>query len=208
MLFASVVAGCVSQESVRENELLELAQWLPGTYDNMAQVRADEQQGVRPPHDGLALAIVRVDAPVLGRKVFYMQEMAADDPHRVMSQRIVTFEVTDRGIVQTVWTLAEPARWRDGHLNPDLLKALVPGDVRAMQGCELIWKKTAGRYLGASDPHRCLQPSRSASSTQTEFRAQLGPADFATAELGYDSAGGLVQGRLDEPFDRFLKQAE
>jgi hypothetical protein len=42
---------------------------------------------------------------------------------------------------------------------------------------------------------------------QLNSRAELAVDEFATADLAYDSAGRLVQGRAGDPFYRFHKRA-
>ena len=204
----SLLPACASQTKRHETELAQLLHWLPGSYDNAAQAQTDAQQGVQPPHERLALAIVALDAPSFGRDAFYMQEMAADDPRRVMSQKVLTFHVTDQGIVAGVWSLTDPRRWRDAHLNPDLFRGLVPEDLAERPGCELRWQKTADRFLGANERARCRGKAPGADGpVQIESRVELGADELALAELAYDASGSLVQGRQDEPFYRFRKQA-
>jgi len=203
----TVLAACTSQTKLRETEFAELIQWLPGHYDNTAQAQQDMQQGVQPPHEKLALAIVSIDAPRIGRNVFYLQEMAADDPRRVMSQKVLAFEVKDRSILETVWLMAEPRRWRDGHLDPDLFRSLVLQDLQSLRGCDLTWKKTAGRFVGENDPKHCSGSAHTAEgSARVELRAELGADTLSTAELSYDTSDNLLRGRRDDPFYRFRKQ--
>lgn len=203
-----LLLACASQTKLYETEQAQLLSWLPGSYDNAAQAQADAQQGGQSPHERLALAIVALDAPMVGREAFYIQEMAADDPRRVMSQKVLTFQVTDHGIVASVWALTDPRRWRDAHLTPDLFRGLMLEDLAPRPGCELRWKKTADRFVGANDRERCRGAAQGADGpVQIESRVELGPDELALAELAYDASGRLVQGRQDEPFYRFRKHA-
>ena len=77
--------------------------------------------------------IVPVQAPLVGDHVFYVQEMAADDPRRVLAQRLYVVKAC-RSREQAVLTqldFNEPARWRDGHLRRDLFRSLLMQDLRA-----------------------------------------------------------------------------
>src|SRR5580704_17075731 len=58
--------ACADQSKLRESELTQLLDWLPGRYDNTAQADSDAQRGVQPPHDRMALIIVNVYTPRLG----------------------------------------------------------------------------------------------------------------------------------------------
>jgi len=188
-------------------ELTELLVSLPGHYDNTAQVQADAQHGLRPPHDPLALVIVPVDDVLIGDHVFYVQEMAADDPRRVMAQRVWTIGVENKNIVQSVWTLKEPLRWRDAQNDPAVLHGMVNEDVSPVRGCNLTWKKMGEKFTAANDPKTCRSTSRQTGGTvRIDTRVELEGNELALAENATDTAGQLVEGRTDEPFVRFRKQ--
>lgn len=209
VLAALVAAGCASKEPSPDDQLQELLQMLPGHYDNVAQAQADAQHGIMPPHEALALDIVPVDAPMIGDNVFYVQETAAEDPRRVMAQKVMVFAVVKKDIVQTDFALSEPHRWRNGQLNPDLFKSLMTQDVHSSKGCSLRWKKAQGHFVGANESKTCHGISVAAGGmAQIESRAELGPEEYATAEIAFDKPGHLARGHRDEPFYRFRKQSK
>src|SRR5262245_3065886 len=77
-------AACLAAGSAKQQQFLEqLTATLPGSYDNLAQSRADGAD-----HPPLRLMIVPVQAPLVGDHVYYVQEMAADDLRRVLAQRL------------------------------------------------------------------------------------------------------------------------
>jgi len=202
-----LLCGCASQSKLREAELAQLLEWYPGRYSNVDQSEADVQAG-REPHTALELNIVRIYAPLIGDYVFYTQETAADDPRRVIAQRVVAFEVVKgSGIVQSLWSLAEPARWRDAHLNADLFKSLQPQDFVPLRGCELVWAKKDGRYEGANDPKSCrVTTSATGGTVLMDLRAELTVDELALADQSHDVSGKLVQGNAAEPFYRFRRR--
>src|SRR5579862_6597244 len=149
------LAGCASTQEKPDATLQEVVMMLPGHYDNTAQVEADIARGVQPPHEALALDIVPIEAIMLGDNVFYVQESVAGDPKRVLGQKVVMFGVVKKEVVQTDFSLAEPHRWRNGQLNPDLFKGLMTQDVHSVKGCSLRWKKVEGHFVGANEPKTC-----------------------------------------------------
>jgi CpeT/CpcT family protein DUF1001 len=170
-----IVAGCAQQpqhsHKVTETQMLALLAVLPGTYDNSAQAELEARNGARPAHVAVALTITHVFAPRLGHYVYYAQETAADDPRRVLSQKIYSFQFDDkRGIIETLYQLVEPLRWRDGQLNKDLFTSLVTEDVQA-EGCQLMWKKKDDGFVATHDPKVCPDPGGGAAVTQAEFNA-------------------------------------
>ena len=162
----AVLCGCADQEQLHEGELMQLLAVLPGSYDNTAQAERDARDAVRPAHDAVALTITHVETPRLGHYVYYAQETAADDPRRVLSQKMYTFKVDEkRGIVETLYQLNEPLRWRDGQLNKELFTSMMTSDVQA-EGCRLVWKKKDAGFAATRDPTAC--PDNGA---QAEFSA-------------------------------------
>ena len=148
--------GCVDQEKKqRTTDLAELLTWLPGRYDNVAQAERDAKSGVRGAHQKIAIIIIPVQTPRLGHHVFYAQEMAADSPQLVMSERMFSFDIDEkRGIIGLMYNFAEPQRWRDGSLNPQIFTGVVVEDV-APVGCELIWVRSGERFTASHDPKHC-----------------------------------------------------
>lgn len=203
----TLLAACASQTKRSEAELAQIMEWFPGSYDNVEQAQSDAQLQ-REPHTAVELNIARVYAPWIGERVFYVQESAAGDPRRILSQRLVAFEVVKgRGVVESFWSLAEPLRWRDAHRNVDLFKGMMPQDFAPISGCEIVWTLKEGQLRGRNDPARCHVVARSGEgAVQLELRAELTRDSLALADQSRDAAGRLVQGNSAEPFYRFRKR--
>ena len=153
--FLLLACGCASQERQREEDFGELLGWFPGHYDNKEQAAQDEKSGVHPAHAPIALIVVPVQTPRLGHHVFFAEETAADDPKRVMSERMFSFDIDEkRGIVGIMYDFVDPRRWRDGQLNPDVFTVVMSEDV-VPAGCEFIWKRSGETYVASYDPKHC-----------------------------------------------------
>jgi hypothetical protein len=168
---ATLLAGCTHQEKVVEpGDLTSLLAVLPGRYDNTAQVEADARNGVHPGHDAVALIITHVYTPRLGHYVYYAQETAADNPLRVLSEKMYSFEVNEkRGIVETLYEFVEPLRWRDGQLNKDLFTSVTTEDVQP-EGCQLLWRRKDDGFVAHHDPKVCPDPGGTAAAPAAELR--------------------------------------
>ena len=175
-----LLAGCGGSLAERKGEMARLGSLLPGEYDNLDQVRSPEGGQV----SSLRIAIVPIYAPLLGRDIFYQQEMAGDDARRVTAQRVLSLEVTPDGrLLQGVYALNEPARWRDGHEKPDLFKSLLPQDLRLVEGCDVTWQVSGKRFTGANDPARCRFTRRTNGETvHQESRVELDDDGIAFAD--------------------------
>ncbi len=169
LLAALPLSGCTDQTKVHETELSELLVVLPGRYDNTAQVEADTRDRVSAPHDAVALTIAHVFTPRLGHHVYYAQESAADDPRRVFSQKMYSFEVDEkRGIVETLFEFVDPVRWRDGLQNKDMFTSVVTDDVQP-EACQLLWKKKDSGFVAMHDPKACPDAAGGTVVPQAEF---------------------------------------
>jgi CpeT/CpcT family (DUF1001) len=228
---AACLSGCTAMKKghERDTDFAQLSRWLPGTYDNNAQVKADVQKGVPHPHDAVELAVIPLESIEVGQDSFYLQESAADNSLRVLSQRVVVFKETDKGFVETIYSLNEPMRWRDGPHEPDMFEGMTTRDLKVANGCELLWNRVltdadankkakkltkeeakkaaeANRYEGKNDSKRCQMTSHAVMGlVNVELRGELSSKELALAELQYDSDGHLLQGTPDEPFYRFRK---
>jgi hypothetical protein len=202
-----LLASCASQTKLAEADLGQIHAWLPGRYDNVEQAQDDARQG-REPRTTLSLTIVPIDVPLISEHAFYLQESAADDPRRILTQRLLSFEVAKGGrIVQTVWSLAQPGRWRDAQLNPDLFKGMMFQDATRLNGCELEWKKEAARFVAANQPATCQVTSPALGAVRMQMRAELSAAELSMAELAFGAGDQVVQGNAAEPFYRYRKRS-
>ena len=230
LIAAACLTGCATNRQEHEAALLRLSHWLPGSYDNSAQAKADVRNGIHPPHEAVELDIALVDSISIGRNIFYLQETAADDPMRVLSQRVVVFKATDKGIVETVSSLVDPLRWRNGQRNPEIFEGMTERDFKAADGCDILWKleeqpvdKNAAkpskeeaqraaekrRLIGTNDRKRCQMTSHAAMGlVQVELRGEIGPNEISLAELQYDQDDKLIQGNPAEPFYRFRRMGK
>ncbi len=177
----ALLAACAtSKEKAHDEDLSDLIAWFPGHYDNLAQVQKDEKNGVLPPHEQIALLVRPAQTPRLGHHVFFVQEMAPDNPERIMSQRMFSFDVDEeRGVVGLVYSFVEPVRWREAARNPQLLTSVMTEDVAPI-GCELVWKRSGDKLIAGHDPKRC----RAGGAQPAGPESSLGPDSLSLA--GYE----------------------
>ena len=139
---ALALAACTDHEALRRKELTDLAVLLPGTYDNALQT----------------LTILRVPAPLIGDRIFYVRETAANDVRRVVSERIWNLDaLSESSAAVIVYRLAEPDRWHSAVQDPEIFRSMVTGDLHPVDGCALIWQKVDKGYKAAAVSPRCPQ---------------------------------------------------
>jgi hypothetical protein len=202
--FVLLLAACGAQPKREEAMLNELAAMLPGSYDNLAQSRANAD------HAPLRLVIAPVQAPLVGDHVFYVQEMAADDPRRVLAQRLYVLNSVP-GTAQATLTqldFIEPTRWRDGHLNRDLFRGMLTQDLRVRPNCDLVWSR-ADKGFKSLMGTACRTSSRATGEAlKVEERMELDADGIAVFEQHRDAAGTLVYGGETDPWYRFARRAD
>jgi len=200
-----VMTMAVAKPSKDEVFLSELAAALPGSYDNLAQSRADAE------HPALRLMIVPVQAPLVGDHVFYVQEMAADDLRRVLAQRLYVLNVIPKKeqAVLTQLDLNEPLRWRNGQNNRDLFRSMLMQDLRARPGCDLLWQRDGAGFKAALQGTACRASSRATGETvRVEERMELGAETLNLFEQHRDAAGVIVFGAATDPWFRYSRRAD
>jgi hypothetical protein len=200
------LSACAGEMKRGKADLAQIEEWLPGRYDNTEQAQEDARQG-RDVHTALTLSVVPIDVPLFSEHTYYVQENAADDPRRVTSQRLVTFEVVKGGrILQSYWSLAEPARWRSAAQNPELFQSMMFRDATRVAGCDVAWKRDGARFVGSNELASCRVNSAALGSVRMQVRTELSPDTLSVAELSY-SGEKLVQGNAAEPFYRYRKRS-
>jgi hypothetical protein len=205
LTLATLVVGCASHPGkTSDADLTHLDQWLPGHYDNRAQV-ADDRRAGHVPHDARTLLIATVNSMMVGTHVFYLEERTADSERRILQQHIISFDVVGSFIVETPWELTEPPRWRDAETNTDLFTSLQPRDLKQIRGCQLTWKKDGTRFVGADDRQRCRTSAPDGGTMFVETRIELSNDGLGWSERGYAPDGKMIQGRQEDPFIRFVR---
>jgi hypothetical protein len=167
------LGGCAggSKPKETESDLLLMLTMLPGRYDNTVQAELDARNNTHPAHESVILIITHVFTPRLGKYVYYAQESAADDPRRILGQKMYSFQLDDRrGIVQTLYEFNEPGRWRDGYSGKDLFTSVQMEDVQP-EGCTLLWKKKGDGFLATHDPKVCPDSAAATAAPQMELSA-------------------------------------
>lgn len=208
LLVAVLVGGCAAPRASKSDvDLRQMEGWLPGHYDNRAQVATDRKHG-GPAHVAVSAAVVRIDSLMVGEHVYYLQESATDNPQQMLGQYIVSFDSVKDKIVEAVWTFADPKHWRGADEMPELLTAMQPADLKLLTGCSLEWKKVDDHFEGTNDAKLCHStPASAPAAVSAHWRMELFADQLAISEQAYDSDGDLVYGTAEDSFIRLRKRS-
>jgi hypothetical protein len=185
-----LLAGCATSGAKPEAELRELLAWLPGSWSDAAAPEGASQP--------IRVVIVPAYSLVLGHHAFYLEERAADDPRRLLSQRLLTFKLSDHGeIAETDRLLSDPPRWRDAAQSPELFTSLQEPDLRPASPCPLLWRRDGDHFTALGATRDCAKGGRAPGAAIA--RAELRRNEYAFARR--TASGG------EEPLRRLSRES-
>jgi len=184
--------GSASDKKKEEADFVALLKVLPGDYDNLAQT--ENEAGGQ--HAAVMLSIKPLNAQTIGKLVLYVRETAADDPRRLLAQRIWTLERDkEHHFVQHVFMFKEPQRWIHAGDDPLLMQSLLPDDLSQLVGCEMLWSRTDTGFAASLRPQGCRTAASSAGML-VETGATLNGDDLTMNEA-QPGTGGHVTPEAD-----------
>lgn len=140
-------------------DILILTDWFEGEFDNEEQQwfhrrsRAEGEMPVR-----VHTIHKRLDLPVFGDHVFYVEEYKDNDPTDIIRQRLVVFssDLEENAIRVKQGFFKKPDAVRGGHNDPKKLKKLKPKDVFFMDECDVFMRRNASQFEGGMKPKACV----------------------------------------------------
>jgi hypothetical protein len=203
---AALAVGCAAHkaEHERQTDLDQINEWLPGHYNNEAQVAEDRRLG-RVPHESLTLSIAQVHAAEIGLQMFYLQEMK-NGTREIKLQRLLSMGITNDKVVATMWSFTDPPRWREGDTTPELFTSIQPPDIKVMRGCNLIWKKEGGEFTASDEIGKC-DPTVSPQGflQHLDMRVTLNADELGLIVREVDTHGKVSDESAGDPYIRFRR---
>lgn len=193
-IFFSAILHGQSAFAADQDLLDRLADLMAGRFDNQAAISAGDVDE----SDFLSDWRQRIDTPLLGNTVFYLQLNQGAD-RDLYRQRILVLSLdTDTdSIKQTAYTLTDPDPFVDAMSTSDVFKDLGPEDVERMldDGCAQYWTETDNSFSGYVDPAECrIISSRTGNPRRIEALTILTASTLDLAERGFDDEGNHLFG--------------
>lgn len=185
-----------------KHDLAALQRELPGVYTSSSADDAGTSTAAAAGSAAVTLSIQPITAQVLGDAVYFVRETPADNSQLVLAEGIWTLVLgnaadrghgpTDRGpaIVEHRFLFKDPRRWVGAGDNPDLLLSILPEDLEALAGCDLVWHKTLTGFETSSPPPAC-HPGSHAQGLWIEQHARLQGMQLSLTERQTRTDGGL-----------------
>jgi len=147
---------------ILDKNLKLMMNWFTGEFNNFQQVWKEEQdtvdQALR--HQHIHSIFMPVKMPQVGKHVLYVKQYLDDDPAQIYRQGIYRFKNNPKeGAIQVdVFSFKnknEADKYKDAHLNPQILQSLSEKDLKSTSGCEVFWKKEGDHFVGYTKENSC-----------------------------------------------------
>jgi CpeT/CpcT family (DUF1001) len=195
-----------------ERDIMVLAEMLPGVYDSQEQTYFENRGNVRKEARNARMnsKIERVELPAFGKYVFFVQdsiENKLDEPNRVRLYTL-TADNAEQAVRMRMYYLdtgegdAKKKYW-NAHLNPAVLSDLKPETARFTDGCDVLWRREAGQFHGATKKNDCTwtRPGERAKRV-ADYQLQLTTNALWVRELTFDTKGKQIAGNPDGVFHK------
>ena len=195
---------------ISDRDFQEFLSWWPGEYDNLAQVK--EQEKTKAPAEDRNLAtrlfIRRIDVPAFGSNAYYGEWQDANDPSRLLRQRVYAFEFDQEAqrfrLFLHIWPAESPefvARTRGAHLDPSKLDDVTPDDMLSFLGreCDIFFKQIDGEFFGAMNKGECAfaAPGEPETAIYSWSQMTINDSQYTYLDGWYNQDGS--------PYRRFTK---
>jgi hypothetical protein len=211
MALGAQAAYAQGQDSTpTERDIMILAEMLPGVYDNEEQTYFNGRTKVRKEasHERMNSKIVRVDLPAFGRYVFFVQdsiESKLDEPTRIKLYTLAADNAA-KAVRMRMYDLAsgpDKTKFINAHLNLPTLMELRPETTPWTEGCDVLWRREAGQYKGATEAKTCkVKRDGDKKAHVVDYQLQLGQNNLWIRDLRFDTAGKQVGGNPDGIFHK------
>ena len=169
-----------------------IVDWLDGHYSNEAQIAAGELDA----EDNLLFPVFKkVDVPAFGNHVVYLQWPIGGPDGRLQRQRLWTFhEDAETGATQmNFFTLREPDRWLDAHIDPVKVRDMTPEDTIGYPETCLLPVAFADTTITTSIPPTCQIISQATRTTMTlQATITITPNQITYQEAAARPDGSIV----------------
>lgn len=146
-----------AQDTTNSANMERFNRWFEGEFNNYEQYAQDKYDSVKHPHMHIHSIFKKVDLPLFGKNVYYVEQYSDGDREKIYRQRIYSFteNIADTVIELEVFSFNDPKIYRHAHKNVEVLNGLSPEQVKKFPGCEIFWKFDGEKYTGKSKEGSC-----------------------------------------------------
>ncbi|MFM7427556.1 MAG: chromophore lyase CpcT/CpeT [Elainella sp.] len=182
-------------------DLITLAQWLAGEFDNLPQAQDQPAWFV-----GLRLWHRPLPWRIDGNLALFCEQANALYPEAAYRQRVVVLKPEGGGQVE-YRAFQQPERVKGSGANPALLAGLTPADLVELSGCRLTIRQQGERFRAEPEPEAkcCFQYNGETRQVILGFEATA--EQFWSHDRGVDpNTGKLLWGALMGAYEFHKRQ--
>lgn len=191
-LLASMLSGCAA--TADRDRVEHLLTWMEGDFTNEAAL-ADEARAAVEEHFPIEVHMRRLPQFPAG---LYVEQAAMSAPQRPYRQRVYLAREEGDRIVMEVYTLAEPAKFRNAHTKPELLATLRREDLTHRDGCDVILRFDGQKYFGGTEGNEC--PSELGDAKYATSKVEVTASGFSSLDQGWSAEGQQAWGAEKLPY--------
>ena len=176
-------------------DVLRVASWLVGSFDNRAQVASEQAANASYQHDAAVMVGRAIEDPVVFQDGLYLYvESRRDGEPRPYWQRVYRFKKSGGQIRIEVFKI-------DGQLlgplgtDAQMLSSLNPGDLRKEEGCDVLLDVKGNEFIGSTAPKSCRSDYKGSAYVFSTMRITRDMV--VTLDRGYDEKGVQTFGPSD-----------
>ena len=183
-------------------DLEQLTDWFAGEFNNYQQVWKEREDSVAQElrHEHIHSIFKRVEAPKLGKHVFFVKQYQNADTSDIYRQRVYRFtpNPAEDAIQLDIFSFKTPEdeeRYRLANHQATLLRDLGPDDFRSLPGCAVYWRRDDDGFIGYMHDRACHFTSRrSGKEIYITDSLRLTQDELWIRDEAYDADGNYVFG--------------
>jgi len=184
--------GCAATQDV--NRVDHLLTWMEGDFTN-EQALADKERAAVEEHLPIEVHMRRLPQFHAG---LYVEQAAMSAPDRPYRQRVYLAKEIGNSIVMEVFTLADPARFRNAHKDPELLATIRLEDLTHRGGCDVILRYDGVKYVGGTEGTGCA--SELGDAKYATSKVEVSALEFSSLDQGWIAHGQQAWGAEKLPY--------
>jgi hypothetical protein len=195
-----VLGGCLVMAATAtagspDRDVLRVATWLVGSFDNRAQVAADQSGNASFQHDLALMSGRPVDDPVVFRDALYVYvESRREGEPRPYWQRVYRLGKSGGQVRIEVFKIDGQVLGALGQ-DAQMLSSLNPGDLKKEEGCDVLLDARGDEYVGSTAPRTCRSDYKGSAYVFSTMRITRDLV--VTLDRGYDERGVQTFGPSD-----------
>jgi hypothetical protein len=178
-----------------DREVLKVATWLAGTFDNRAQAAADQGANASYQHEATVMIGRPIEDPVDFQDALYLYvEIRREAEPRPHWQRV--YRLRKSGAQVRIEVLKIDAQMLGPlGLDAQMLSSLSSGDLKKEDGCDILLEVKGEDYSGSTAPRTCRSSEKGSAYVFTTLRVNKDAV--LTLTRGYDEKGVQTLGPSD-----------